>query len=619
MIRFLYTKNISHEWINEKINGGYFIMKMKNVNANKEEKLIGDFYTSKKELTGYPSVDKPHTRFYRKDPIRDININQTIYELVFNTNKDNMNASALEYMGSIWSFDQLKEETDKAANAFHAYGLKMGDCVLCGLSNCPEAVIVLLALNKLGIISKWFDIRAGEKDIEDYANDSDCRCLIAFDLLLPRIQLMLDNTLLEKVLVIKPTDSLSKTMQLGYFLKSKFTMPKDSRYIRFKNFIKTSEKNDDLSCVSFDKNRPSVMIQSSGTTGKPKTIVHSDFSATSCTYKIAYADMPLGIGKELLVLLPPWIAYALGDAIIMPMALGTKIILSPKFEPNTIMNYLGKFTIAFAAPFNYRYLRDHYDELTEKQREGIAKIECLVSGGDKISAEENKVFEEVFGTTLVNGYGNNEGWGALTVNPTLCNKYGTVGIPKFEETIIAYDNVANKELSYGQVGEICALTDTMFLYYEGNEAETELIKKLHPDGKVWLHTGDLGYVDECGFITLSGRARRVIVRRAFKISAYTIEDKICEHPLVKECVAVEVYDEIDEHVPMAYIVLKDGCSDEENIRQSIYDKCRSELKEYEIPKYFRIVESLPYTQNGKYDFRSLELQGNEYVKVQEIK
>lgn len=568
--------------------------------------------TSEKELTGYPSIDKPHYKFYRDTPIREIDVNQTIYEMVFDSNKQNMTDPALEYMGVTWSFDKLKSETDKAACAFMKSGLKMGDTVLIGVSNCPEAVVVLLALNKLGVVSKWFDVRAGEKDIEDYANDSNCRFLIAFDLLLPRIQLILEQTHLERVLIIYPSDSLSKAKQIAYQALKATRIPHNSKYMRLNKFIDTFNDGSEVDCVSFDKNRPSVMIQSSGTTGKPKTIVHSNFSATSAAKKTAYSDLPLGKHKNLLVLLPPWIAYTLGGAILS-MSLGTKIILSPTFEPDAIVRNLGKFTIAFAAPFHCRYLRDNYDKLTKKQQKCIAKIECLVSGGDKISVEENEELEKVLGTVLVNGYGNNEGWGSLTCNPVNGNKYGTVGIPKYGETVIAYDANTGKELTYGKSGEICSLTDTMFLYYEGNAEETRTVKKVHSDGKEWLHTGDLGFVDEDGYITLCGRARRVIVRRAFKISAYTIEDKICEHPAVKECVAVEVDDTAEEHVPMAYIVLKETALNEDDIRKSIMDKCRSELKEYEIPKYLRIVDELPYTQNGKYDFRLLETQGNDYI------
>ncbi len=458
-------------------------------------------------------------------------------------------------------------------------------------------------------------MRASEKDIEDYANDSHSRCIIAFDMLLPKIQSVINNTKLEKVLIIYPTDSLSFVMQAAYSLKAN-KLPKDSRFIRYKEFVRKGNSQNNMPCVTFDKSRPSVMIQSSGTTGKPKIIVHSDYSATSCINKLVYGDIPVEKGKILLDALPPWIAYALGQAIIYPLALGAKVKLCPTFEPNLVMENIGAFTVSFAAPFHYRYIRDNFDKLTKNQLEKLSKIECFVSGGDKISVEENKELEKIFGVTVINGYGNNEAWGCLTCNYVKRNKYGTVGIPRKGDIIIAYDNETESELPYGEQGEICALTDTMFLYYEGNPNGTNAVKKLHPDGKVWLHTGDLGFIDEEGFITLNGRARRVIVRQGFKISAYTIEDKITEHPAVKECVAVEVKDEVEEHVPMVYSILKDDVTDTETAKQSVYDKCSSELKEYEIPKYFRIVSELPYTQNGKYDFRLLEKQGNEFVESQ---
>ncbi|MCQ2478776.1 MAG: fatty acid--CoA ligase family protein, partial [Clostridia bacterium] len=474
--------------------------------------------------------------------------------------------------------------------------------------------------NKIGVVSKWFDIRAGEKDIEGYINESNCRYIIAFDMLLPKIKMIIDKTCLERVLVINPADSLGKASQIAYTVKSKiggnyYPMPNDKRYMGFQKFIKQYDNGKDLPCVAFDKNRPSVMIQSSGTTGKPKVIVHSDFSATSCVKKLAFSDLPLGKNKVLLNLLPPWIAYALGEATLYPLALGTKVILCPTFDSDALMKYLGKFTISFAAPFHYRYLLDNFNDVSKKKKQLFYKMsDGFVSGGDKITVEENMTFDNSFKAPLANGYGNNEGWGCLTVNSMKKNKYGSVGIPKYGETIISYDNEAGKELPYGQVGEICVLADTMFLYYEGNAEETANVKKTHSDGKVWLHTGDLGYIDEEGYIFLQGRLRRVIVRKGFKISAYTIEDKICEHPAVKECVAVEAKDDEEEHVPMAFIVLKDDITDDlEIIKQSILEKCKSELKEYEIPKHFQFIDSLPYTQNGKYDFRLLEKQGNEYV------
>ena len=565
--------------------------------------------------TGYPSIDRPQDKFYKITPTREIETEQTIYEMLFNANKNNMSAPAIEYMGVTWTFKKLKQTVDQAADAFAKAGLKIGDTVLLGVSNCPEAVVTLLALNKLGVVSRWFDVRASEKDMEDYINDSNSKYIIVFDMLLPKIQAIINNTKLEKVLVVCPTDSLSVIMQVTYSLKAT-KLPKDPRFIPYKKFVKVGSSKNDVPCVTFDQSRPSIMIQSSGTTGKPKIIVHSDFSATSCTKKIAYLDHPIQSGMTILDALPPWIAYAIGQAIITPLSLGAKVRLCPTFDPDVVMKNLGHFNISYAAPFHYRFIRDNFSKLSRKHIKGLKQVACFVSGGDKMSVEENAQIETMLGTSLVNGYGNNEGWGCLSVNPLCHNKYGTVGIPKYGETAIAYDVDSKCELPYMESGEICILTDTQFLCYDRKPEETAAVKQLHPDGKIWLHTGDLGFIDEEGFITLNGRARRVIVRQGFKISAYTIEDKITEHPAVKECVAVEVKDEIEEHVPMAYVVLKSDSADRESVKNSILDKCTSELKSYEIPKYIQIVSSLPYTPNNKYDFRLLEKQGNAFVDSQ---
>lgn len=568
-----------------------------------------------KKLTGYPSIDKPQYAFYKEKPARVLSTEQTTYSLVFNQFQD-MNSVALEYLGVVLTFEELKKSVDQAANSFYHSGLRCGDIVLIGVSNCPEAVISLLALNKIGVVSKWFDIRAGEKDIEEYANESKCKYLIAFDMLLSMIIKIVDNTRLEKVLIVTPADSLSAFKRIGYSIKEKVCLPKDKRFTMFHSFLKEFAKNEETKCVSYDKNRPAIMVQSSGTTGKPKVIVHSDYSVTSGVKSLSYTDLPIEKGKVLLDLLPPWIAYAIGDALIFPLALGCKVILCPTFDPEVIMNYIGSFTCVFTAPPPYRYLYDHFDELdSKKQKAFFEMVDALISGGDKVTIEENERLDIKFKTSIVNGYGDNEGWGCITVNPVKKNKYGSVGIAKYGDIVIAYDNETEKELPYNQVGEICSLTDTMFLYYEGNENDTKAVKRLHPDGNIWLHTGDLGYIDEEGYVFLKGRIRRVITRLGFKLSAYTIEECISKSQYVKECVVVEVNDKDEEHVPMAFVVPKDGIAEsEQDIIKQILEQCEKEIKQNEVPKHIKIIEALPYTQNGKYDFRKLEEEGNRYVE-----
>ena len=421
--------------------------------------------------------------------------------------------------------------------------------------------------------------------------------------------------MIKKVYVVNPVEMLGMPFRVIYRLKNGIRLDNNTKFIQFRNLL--SKKAKQAKESKYDREKPAIMIQSSGTTGKPKVIIHSNYSATTAVKKLSYSDLPVQEEKILLDLLPPWIAYAIGNAILYPLTLGCKVILSPTFEPDAIMSYIGEFTVSMAAPFHYRYFRDNYEKVNrKKKRKFNDNAECFISGGDKITVEENKLFENIFRIPVINGYGNNEGWGCLTVNSVEHNHYGSVGIPKYNDIIVTWDTNDKKELSYNQVGEICALTDTVFLKYGNSEENTASVKQMHSDGKVWVHTGDLGYIDEDGFVYLEGRMRRVIVRRGFKISAYTIEDKITEHIAVKECVTIQVRDREEEHVPMAFIVMEEGYQ-EEGVRTEIENKCKNEMKEYEIPKYFKFVSDLPYTSNGKYDFRRLEEKGEEIVSYLE--
>lgn len=569
----------------------------------------------------YPSVEKPQYAFYRKKPVRELNAQQSIYDIVFETNKDNMDWLAVRYLSGKWTFKELKILTDKLADAFVSAGLRQNETVLMGLFNCVEAILCMLAINKVGAVTKWIDIRANEKDIEEYIESNRCRFFVCFDELIPKVSKLYSG--IEKIISVSPVEMLDSFPRLAYNIKTVIKTKKlklgfeseDKRVVGFREFLATGDANNDIIQLPFDKNRPSIIIQSSGTTGKPKSIVHSDFSATSCARSLAYSDMQVEPHKRVLVLLPPWIAYSLGQAIIYPLACGANVVLDPNFfDHEALFRNIGKFDVCFGVPLHYRYLLNNFNQLEESKKEQVYALDLLVSGGDKISPDENESFDKTFKTPVVNGYGNNECWGCLTVNCSQHNKYGSVGIPKYGETIISYSNDTQSELPFGEVGEICAYSDTQFLCYDKDEKQTAETKILHKDGKVWLHTGDLGIIDEEGFIFLKGRIRRVITRAGFKISAYTIEDTITALPMVKECVAVQVKDKVDENVPMVFIVLnKSDIGNEEAVKRIILGKCAKDLKTYEIPKHIQFVESLPYTINKKYDFSRLETVGNEYV------
>lgn len=566
--------------------------------------------------TGYVSIDKPQYKYYREKPIREFDMNQTLYQQVFNSNKDNMDYNSIGYFGNYWTFENLKKEVDKAAIAYLKMGVKKGDVVAIAMINTPEVAINLLALNKIGALSKWLDVRASSDELEKYLTEHNCEVMVSLDLIAPKLGEIINNTDIKKVLTVSAADSLSPIQKIGYKLKNKLIgeslkVPKGDNFIRFHDFIKQYGIGSDVSEEKFDKNKPSVIVQSSGTTGIAKSIVHSDYSFTSFVDKISYSDIPFAPKKKLLVVVPPFVAYGLANSLYLSMAFGMNAELCPKFDPNVVFNNLGKFNMCFAAPFHYRYLADNIEKI---KKVDLEQIECLISGGDKITIEELKELKEILGLGIINGYGNNEGLGAVTFNPYKFNKFGTVGIPKYGDEVIVYDPEIKKELKYGEIGEVCFKTSTMFMEYTNNQEETNRVKQKHDDGSYWVHTGDLGTIDADGYLTLEGRSQRVIIRLGFKISPIAIESVVEKHPAVKECMAIAVPDKDEENVPMLFYTLKDEyLAEVEKIEEEIKLLCSTNLKENMIPKYYSYIDSLPYTDNNKYDFKKLEELGKQHV------
>lgn len=614
-------------------------LKKKITKLSSEEKLLRDEYLkqlAKGEIlgpqTGYPNIDKPQLINYREKPLRNVEQYNNIYDMLFCDR--NMKQEALGFLDGkcTWTYGKLKNVTDKFIHSFSKEGIKVGDNVLCGVTNTPEFVAVFIALVSMGATVKLFDIRASENDIINYANSSNCKYAIALNgLVAPKIANVMKDTTIKKMYVMDPKNSLSQK-ELLTILKEKIKSGEFTLSNLKKNELINNVNIKDLTKVmkngyafmakrpDTDFSRASVKVQSSGTTGKAKTIVHSEKTMVEFAKSIAYTDITIGDGKKVLDALPPWIAYGIGDAVIDALIFGCKVELCADFDNNAVYRNIGRFTTVYAAPFHYRYLREHYNELSEEKKEEIRNVDSLVAGGDKYTAKENLDDEKLFGTLVLNGYGNNEDWGCLSINPSKNNKHGSVGIPKYGEIALIYDNDKKTDLKYNEIGEVCVLSNTTFMGYENNIEATNKTFVKHDDGNTYLHTGDVGYIDEDGYIHLLGRNERVITRLGFKLSAYTIEDGINSIPQVKECIAVEVPDEEEEHVPMVFVVPQEDCqlSDSDFVTY-VKEQAMKKLKSNEVPKHIIIQNSLKYTDNNKYDFRYYEQLGTELVDCQKVK
>lgn len=583
-----------------------------------------------------------YSKYHRNKPIKEFDVNQTMYSMIESESKDSLDLNATGFLGNSMTYKELFDASDKLASAFLNSGVSLNDNVAILTISMPIVQEALLALSKIGATMSWIDLRTKPKDLIKYINNSNSKAIIVFEDMLPLVKETIDETDVKKVIVVSPKDYLSPVVKALATLKDmkenkKVVLPDDPRFIKFSDFIKTGS-NDLVIPAKFEKDKPSLVVQSSGSTGKPKQIVHTEYNFNSEMQKMAYLDLPLYKGSTMHISVPPFIIYGLGNSIYASMAFTMKGEMNPHVDENTVYNDLGKFDVSFAAPLHYRYIYeklthlkedietlekdDSYEarkELKHKMKElervlnGINHAKVFVSGGDKIGADELKTMEHEFDKTIVNGYGNNECLGAAIVSPMYANKPGSIGIPMKGVDARVVNPDTYKEVAQGEIGELLISTDNLFVKYLNNEEETNKIK-VTLDGKTWVKTGDLCIVDGDGYIIPKGRNRRLIKKEAFKISPDTIEEVIKSISFVKDCVVVGVDDAKSLSVPMAFVVLNDLTVNFEDAKAIIQSKCEEELPDYEVPSYYEEIEKIPYTPNDKQDFRYLENLGNEIVK-----
>ena len=587
-------------------------------------------------------------KYHRQNPIKEINLYETMYNLVKEESKKDLDLNAMGFFGNNITYKELFKKSDMLAKSFYANGVREGDTVAILTISMPIVEECLLSLSKIGATMAWIDLRIKGKDLVKYINNSNCKTVVVFEDVLPLVEDIIDETDVNKIISVSPKDYLSPLVKLMATLKEKsenkkILFPNDKRFVKYKEFLREGTKINNLDAVIFEKDRPSLIIQSSGSTGKAKQILHTEYNFNSVVQKLLYTDLPLYKGHTMHISVPPFIIYGLANSIYTTMVCTMKAEMNPLVDESTVYNDLGKFDISFAAPIHYKYIYDKLEkletdidlllkdssysskkELKEKYKElkkvmnGIKRANVFVSGGDKFASEDLIKMQQKFDKTIVNGYGNNEVMGASIVSPVYANRPGSIGIPMKNVNVKVVNPETQEILQPREIGELYISTDGMFVEYLNNIEETNKIKIKDESGKEWVKTGDLCYIDEDGYIYPKGRSRRLIKKEAFKISPDTIEDVITSLSFVKDCVVVGVYDEKSTSVPMAYIVLNEGIIFED-VSEKIKQKCIEDLPDYEVPTYFEYIETIPYTPNNKQDFKLLENLGNEKVKELNIK
>ena len=581
---------------------------------------VGNLYGPQ---VGYPEIDKPWLQFYDEKLFEVTVPNMSAYDFMAKSNKDNMENVALYYFGKKYTYKDLIDNIAKTEDALRANGVEKGDVVSIAIPNIPENVFIFYALNKIGAIANMVDLRLKEDLLVNAITGVNSKLMFGCDLFLENINSIIDKTNLEKVVVVSPADSLPPLVKQFYQLSNRTKKIENPKFQMWKDFSIEKPKYEVIREV-VDGNTDACILYTSGTSGLPKGVIHTNNTFNNMATQIKYLNVDYVKGERFMNQVPPFLAYNLILSTHMPLSLGLDIIMLPDYEPDKFAEHVMKYKInhVLAGPADWT----NFLENDNVNRKNLSHLKLMASGSDKINPKTKdeinaKISSRGGEHKVLEGYGQTEVGSAAVTNLPNLDVRDSVGVPYPKMSVAIFDD-DNNELPYGSIGNICITGPTMMSGYYNNEEETKETMQKHADGTVWVHTGDIGYMDERGVLFLKGRKKRLIIRHdGIKISPSDIE-KVLD---ALDCVCASCVVGVDDlkhgsgHVPYVNVVKSPDTSLTDNqIIEAIKEECGKKLTEKYCIDKIEILDEFPLTPVGKVDYRKLEKICNEKIREEQL-
>ncbi len=519
---------------------------------------------------------------------------------------------ALSYMGVKTTFKALKQKVLETAAAYTALGVRPGDKVTVCLPNVPQAVFSLYALNYIGAIASMIHPLSAEGEIIFYIKTAGSRFCITLDQFAEKFNEVLKKTDLEKLIITGAEDELNFVKKSAYrlFIKTKKqkSVKTGGKMILWSDFIKAGKKTVVTAAHKKDVD-PAVILFSGGTTGVTKGIMLSNlnFNALACQ-TIEMAHYPVR-GAKMLAAMPVFHGFGLGVCIHTMMVAGGTSILVPRFNVKSYAELIMKNRPNFIAG-----VPTLFEALTRNQYLDKADLSCLkgvFSGGDSLSVELKKKFDAFLkshncSVRIREGYGTTECVTASCLTPYDKEKEGSIGIPYPDTYYMICKPGTTEPCDANEDGEICLRGPSVMLGYLDRPQETADTLRTHADGQVWLHTGDLGFMDEEGFIFFKQRIKRMIITSGYNVYPSQIENIIDGHPAVQMSCVIGVKDPYKMQKVKAFVVLKEGYIPDDAVKNDILEYCKKNIAKYAMPYDVEFRSELPKTLVGKVAYTVLE-------------
>jgi long-chain acyl-CoA synthetase len=530
----------------------------------------------------------------------------TLSQALKQTAADFARSTALDFFGKRIAYQDLNRLVGRFALGLKNLGVVPGDRVALLLPNIPQVVIANFAIWRLGAVTSPANPLYTERELRHQLNDSSATVLIALDLLLPRLDKVVPQTSIREVIVCHINDYLPfpKNLLVPLVKKDMYRAitPRDHLY-QFVDVIKDARGEETGDKANWDS--LAALLYTGGTTGVSKGVMltHANLSVNVQQSKMWFSELEEG-RSSILAVFPFFHSAGFTGIQNMCAFCGFTDVLVPRPEPKVIIDIMKKAKPEFVpgVPTIYTGLLN-----TPAFRQmDHSKIKLFVAGAAPLAKETIKDLKALTGKGITNIYGLTETSPIATATPsTALNRTGTVGVP-LPGTDMRIVNLEDgtTEMPVGESGEVTFKGPQVMQGYYNRPGETDAVLK---DG--WLYTGDIGYVDEDGFLTLVDRKKDMIIASGFNIYPNEIDDILFEHPKILEACTIGVPDEYRGETVKAFVVCKQGETISED---ELIAYCRTKLASYKVPKKIEFIDELPKTAIGK--FLRRELRERESTK-----
>lgn len=577
-----------------------------------------------------PSQDSAHLVNYPEKVRDDIldGIYKKMVDFMFEKTEGYDDTIAIEYFGVKITYKDMKEKIIKYAKALKKFGIQKGDFISICLPNIPEEVYLKYAANVVGAISNMIDPRTNPEGIKDRVNFSNSKLLFTVqDICKDKIDKVKDKMKVEKIISISPSHALPKKIieqsietlpvSVLYGIKNYFERYRELKdtsgiYEQLDSFLKLALLHEGNYSTQYEENQPVTALYTSGTTADVmKAGLFSNENYNAMVKNMYYGSDYIQPGKRFLGAIPFFSAYGSFCGFHHSFSNAWDVILIPRFKPQDYAKMILRTgsNAALGVP-------KFWDQLTNMEiKPDICKnIEIPVTGGDWISTKSidkiNSVLKKGGSKVPIKiGYGATEFGGVVstTLDDTIKYNPESVGIVLPANYVMIIDPLTGEELGYNKSGELCVGGPTMMLGYLNNQEATDAIT-IYKDGKKYYKTGDKMEVNEFGDLIYRDRYKRVMMRPdGHTVACSPIENTIISHPLVENCavVGIKMGEDCNGTIPTAFIQLKDFSQARDDIAKNIDQYCLERLGERERALVITFVDKIPYTLNGKVNFREL--------------